>query len=1031
MFIKLISSISSDFRNKRVSKAYFLAAFIVLTSTGLYGQGNYFQQHVDYDIKVSLNDETQFLTGTIKITYTNNSPDMLPFIWIHLWPNAYSDRSTALTRQLLEDGTTNLFFAKDIDRGFIDKLEFTSGGKSLLLIPDSLNPDIAKLQLLHPLIPGEKIEISTPFRVKIPSGKFSRLGHIGESYQISQWYPKPAVYDKQGWHQMPYLNEGEFYSEFGSFKVAITLPQNYVVAATGVLQEQKERDWLLEKVKSTNNLISFDTTLAFPPSDTIFKTITFTQDSIHDFAWFADKRFNVMKSDIQLMESGRTVEAWSFFTNHKTGIWKKGLGYIESGMQYYSDKIGEYPYPAFSIVDGTITAGIGMEYPMITVLGGNNSAFEFEISVVHELGHNWFYGMLASNERDHGWMDEGMNTAYEIGYVENQYPGESGIGKNELEGYGLFSSILGTKSTRFREFVQTTYLSASYNNSDQPIETKSQDFTFFNYGAVMYDRTGLAFGFLENYLGSVVFDKAMKDYFNTWKFKHPYPQDLKNSFEKSTGKNLDWFFGDIISTNKPVKYKITKTSDAGGRLQINLVNNDSIAPPVKLGLEGQKALWFDGFKGEKSIVIDDYKGEDLKIYENYSELLKRNHTIYRNRTLFPSVPNVKLRMVPKLEQDPDVETFLLLPMVAWNRYNEFMAGVTFSNFSFVPKRFEFSLTPLYDFKNEDIAGIGSLNYNIWPLDGILSRVTIGVQGKRFAYAENTYGKDEIVDPVKPVLTYSKLAPGVTLNFRKKRARSTLQHSISYRNISIWLDEVGYEFKDSSYQRQNMNTYQNFNELAYRITNKRTLDPYSGTVRIEQGSNYSKISGEFKYRFSYAKFKKGVDVRVFAGGFLDNGNANTRNNNFRMSGWDGSQDYLYDELYFGRTDDGGLWKQQFLVRDGGFKTPTVVGQSNKWIAALNLDIELPVPIPISIFTSIGTYEGISDIFSDLNNQVMYEGGLAFKPFRDILEIYVPLFYSDDINQTLELNNVDFWEQIRFVFNINNITPYAIRNRYNSN
>jgi hypothetical protein len=216
-----------------------------------------------------------------------------------------------------------------------------------------------------------------------------------------------------------------------------------------------------------------------------------------------------------------------------------------------------------------------------------------------------------------------------------------------------------------------------------------------------------------------------------------------------------------------------------------------------------------------------------------------------------------------------------------------------------------------------------------------------------------------------------------------------------------------------------------------MINKRKIDPYTGRIRVEQGKNYCKVSGEFKYRFSYARFNKGVDIRLFAGGFIDNGNANERNNNFRMSGWEGMHDYLFDEIYFGRSDDDGFWKQQFVVRDGGFKTPTFLGQSNKWIAALNIDIDIPVPLPIGIFGGLGTYDGIKNVFTDLDNFFMYEGGVSIRPFRDILEIYVPLFYSDDINNTLELNNIKFIEQVRFVFNISKLNPFAIRNRYLEN
>ena len=181
----------------------------------------YFQQEVNYQIDVSLNDEDHTLSAYEKIEYKNNSPDELTFIWFHIWPNAYKDDSTAYAKQA---GPRSSFAKSDsLDRGFIDSLDFKVNGKQVkwTLHPEWI--DVVKIELNEVLKPGQTINIETPFFVKIPK-VFSRLGHTGKHYEITQWYPKPAVYDKKGWHPMPYLNQGEFYSEFGTFDVKITLP---------------------------------------------------------------------------------------------------------------------------------------------------------------------------------------------------------------------------------------------------------------------------------------------------------------------------------------------------------------------------------------------------------------------------------------------------------------------------------------------------------------------------------------------------------------------------------------------------------------------------------------------------------------------------------------------------------------------------------------------------------------------------------------------------------------------------------------
>ena len=224
---------------------------------------SYWQQNVDYEINVTLDDVNHALDGSLAMRYTNNSPDELAFIWIHLWPNAYKNTKTAFARQKFEQGSQTFQYAKEDERGYIDSLNFKVGGEEVKLEYDPENPDIAKLILNKPVKSGETINIKTTFYVKIPKC-FSRMGHTGQQYQISQWYPKPAVYDAKGWHPIPYLDQGEFYSEFGNFHVFITLPENYVVGASGDLQTKNEIAFLDKVARATENN-KFDTTDLFHP----------------------------------------------------------------------------------------------------------------------------------------------------------------------------------------------------------------------------------------------------------------------------------------------------------------------------------------------------------------------------------------------------------------------------------------------------------------------------------------------------------------------------------------------------------------------------------------------------------------------------------------------------------------------------------------------------------------------------------------------------------------------------------------------
>ena len=215
--------------------------FFVLVACGswLTAFSQYWQQEINYKIDVSLNDKKHTLNGFLTLEYINNSPDTLDFIWFHLWPNAYKNETTAYAKQIFRDNDGKKRWKEMKDKGSIDSLAFTVNGEKATTQADPENIDIIKLLLPKALQPGEKITITTPFVVKIPTYS-SRSGHVDQSYIICQWYPKPAVYDKKGWHPIPYLDQGEFYSEFGAFDVTITVPSAYVIGATGTLQNAEE-----------------------------------------------------------------------------------------------------------------------------------------------------------------------------------------------------------------------------------------------------------------------------------------------------------------------------------------------------------------------------------------------------------------------------------------------------------------------------------------------------------------------------------------------------------------------------------------------------------------------------------------------------------------------------------------------------------------------------------------------------------------------------------------------------------------------
>ncbi len=519
---------------------FLLFSFCIING---YGQQNYWQQQVDVTINVALNDRAHSLAGVITMNYKNNSPDTLRYIWIHLWPNAYKNDKTAFSDQLLQNGRTDFYFSSEEQRGYINRLNFKVNDVTANTEDHPEHQDIIKLILPAPLAPGNNILIETPFHVKLPHN-FSRSGHIGQSYQVTQWYPKPAVYDHKGWHPMPYLDQGEFYSEFGNYKVAITLPENYVVAATGLLKETitepaVDGNWLARN----DQALTIDST----PSSPNNKTLVYTQDSVHDFAWFADKNFEVLKDTLML--GNRSIEVYAYYNKANKKDWANSIAYIKSATRTKSEWLGEYPYPVVSVVEkaGKPDGG-GMEYPTITLISKTVNEKMLDYLINHEVGHNWFYGILASNERTHPWMDEGMNSYYDQRYSKQYY------GRFSPDMIDMNASFL--KKRAPADIQQTVLETISRIKKDQPINTHSEKFSLLNYGMIAYYKTAGWMQLLEKELGQPVFDSVMQTYFRLYQFKHPYPEDFKRTAAMVSGKNLDSIFNLLAtkgSLQSPVK----------------------------------------------------------------------------------------------------------------------------------------------------------------------------------------------------------------------------------------------------------------------------------------------------------------------------------------------------------------------------------------------------------------------------------------------------------------------------------------------
>jgi hypothetical protein len=998
-----------------------------LLAHGLADGQTYFQQQVDHVIEVRLDDATHTLHAQERFTYTNNSPVALDTIWLHLWPNAYRDPTSALCRQLADMGELDLHFATEEERGWIDSLDFRSEGQPLTWGYHPQHADIGWVKLPAPLPTRGSITISTPFRVKVPDSKFSRLGHTGQSYHITQWFPKPAVFDQSGWHAMPYLTQGEFYSEFGSYDVTITLPANYVVGATGLLQNEPERE-LMDRMASPEwkypePIKDLQTGKPrynqFPVSSTQLKTLRYVQDNVHDFAWFADKRFIVRKGKVVLPQSGRTVTTWALFTPKNAEEWQAvGIESLNQSVLRYSEWVGEYPYAACTAVDGTISAGGGMEYPMITIIGNMGSTESLDNVIAHEVGHNWFYGILASNERDHPWMDEGMNSFVELRYMRLRYPNsEPGVG---LPGERkLFGHV--KDAHRFRS--EAMYRLNARRNLDQPIALCAHDFSPMNYGAMVYGKTALVFDHLFAYLGDSLFDRCMHAYFEEWKFKHPRPENVRKVFERESGKDLGWVFDGLIASDKKFDVKAIRLNEQ----QVDFLIKGGVHAPFPIipvsdqnsaGLNEE--IWVEP-KGDRGRVVlpeDLYNSVRIDAGARTLDIDRRNNEV-RSHGLLRRWAKPELKWFAGVEKD-DRRSVYWTPVAAWNGHDGLQLGLAAYNTLFPSQRTEWVVAPVYGFASQRIGGAARIERHFDRLQSALfQNIHLGLNLRSSAIYQD-HGN---------VAAYDKVAPHIVFDLKRDPLRKPWKHSIGLRGIYVNTTSSAVDSEAADVFPATLPLFEQYNaELQYTARDDRKLGPtfLQLTVLAQDAggpSSFVRASIELKRAFTYNADKKQLRLRAFAGTFLTGGDDLIDPLQAWGLSW-GPEDLLYDDAYLERGAASTTFTgRQFGKQQGAFKTPFAQGGSDSWTASVNMELDFPFKLPLAAFASAGwvPLTTITSEGSSTSTASYFEAGLGIPVVRDVLEVWFPLYVSERIRDEEEFAGRDIGDRIRFVFALEKLDP----------
>ncbi len=523
----------------------------------------YWQQHVDYTMNIDMDVTNYQFNGTQKLIYTNNSPDELNTVFYHLFFNAFQPNSEMDARvQTIEDpdkrmspniGTkehpifeSRIAKLKPNEIGYQKILSLTQDGMPLKY---EVIGTILKVTLNKPIPSGAQTTFDMKFKAQVPEQirRSGRNNKGGVALSMTQWYPKLAEYDFEGWHADAYIAR-EFYGVWGNFDVTITIDKDYMLAGTGYLQDPQNIGYGYER-KGYQVLR--------PKSDKL--SWHFIAPNVHDFTWVADKDFI---HDIKKVNDNTTMHFFyknSLSEEYKSN-WKKMQDDAIKTMRFYNQLMGDYPYKQYSIIQG---GDGGMEYGMCTLITGQRKYKSLVGTMRHEMAHSWNQFVLASNETNHPWMDEGFTS-----YI-NALADEFIDGKKD---YPYISA-----------YQYYNYLVHSGKN--EPLTTQGDRFnTNMAYGINSYDKGLLFLSQMEYIIGKENVLKTLKKYYSDFKFKHPNPNDITRTAEKISGIQLHWYLNEWTQTTHNIDYGIQSVSDK----EITLERIGAMPMPIDL-----KVIYFD------------------------------------------------------------------------------------------------------------------------------------------------------------------------------------------------------------------------------------------------------------------------------------------------------------------------------------------------------------------------------------------------------------------------------------------------------
>ncbi|GMN08975.1 hypothetical protein MTsPCn9_05690 [Croceitalea sp. MTPC9] len=913
-------------------------------------------QH-ENDLTATINDETKEISIRQKFTYVNSSDVTLSNLYFNDWNHAYSSKKTPLAKRFAEEFKRSLHLAKDDERGRTTILSVVDSEYGGLNWERTKNLDIIKIQLQEPLAPQQSITIFFTYNLKLPENKFTPYGYNAKGgYYLKDWYLNPAVFDGE-WKLYSNKNLEDNYTDIANTTISLIFPKKLYI--TSNFKESRITDISVGQQVTLKESNSKNCDVILSPEKEFTKHVT---------------GYLTVKTDLDSKKYDGISQVIS----------------IEKVSRFLNNNLGEYPHDALLVseIDYNKSPLYGLNQ-LPSFIRPYQEQFQFEMVFLKTALNAYLKESLFLDPRKERWVNDAISNYLMIKYVEDNYPKQKLLGKLSKV-WGLRGFQLAKKD--FNDQYYWLQMFTARRNIDQALTTPNDSLVFFNQKIANRYKAGLGMAYLSAYVGEEKVENIIYDFYDRNKLKPKIKaKDFRRVLESNIETDINWFFDDYVGSRKKIDFKIkdiTKTEDS---VSFTIKNKRKTNVPISLfGLQKDSVVskyWFSDIDTSKTFTIPRNGADRLVL--NYDKKIPEFNQRDNWKTLngfFSSNKKLQFRFF-KDSEDPYYNQIFYVPIANFNVYDGITPGLRIYNKTFLERQFTYDIAPTYSFLERTLVGKTSFRYRKY-------------HGKSGHYVSN-FSIGASTSHFQSNSRFTTITPSMSFGWRpddlisNKRQLLLFRHRNVFRSIdpTVLLDET------VDLDLENNPDYSVFN-VRYLNVDNNILNFKSSILDFQHSSEFTKASFEFEYRKLFESNRQ-LNLRFYAGKFL----RNKTNSDFFSYALDRPTDYLFDLGYLGRSEGSGIYSQQIIIAEGGFKSRFDDQFGSDWIATTNASFNLWRWI--ELYGDIGMIADKGE-----SGRFVYDSGIRLNLVTDYFELYFPL-YS---NKGWEIAQPDYGQSIRFIVTI---------------